>query len=237
MESSTGDPGFWFGALGVLILAGMFIGGYQFAKAIWDSKPIAEIKSVFPAISVTAKGETITKVVQVSKAASKQSCPEPQPEIATLQKKNDDLARELEVSKHSLTDQDVQNIQFVFQAFTQFRKAIGQDAKCLVKATSSADKLDHQMAYSVLQLSHLASNCEVMGPQNFDADPDLEKEAMDGAIPGKIILHASRDQKGAADLYGSLNFVLRVTRSYDIPKGSKDNFVWLQFGQGAHFNN
>jgi len=172
----------------------------------------------------------------------KPNCPtvSPQPlgaNEAALQSKNDELSRELEVRKHSFSGQDFENMRFVFQGFAGFRKAIGPDAHCLVKVTSSADKVDREIAGIIQQLSRLASNCDSSGPGNFDSEPDLEKEALAGSIANTIILHASRGQKGADAIFNDLGFVMHVKRSYDIPKDSKENFVWLQFGAGTHFNN
>lgn len=175
-------------------------------------------------------------------AIGKLNCPTVSPRPlgsseASLQSKNDELSRELEVRKHSFSGQDFENMRFVFQAFAGFRKAIGPDAHCLIKVTSSADKVDREMAGIIQQISRLASNCDSWGPGNFDADPDLEKEALNGSNANTITLHATRGQKGADTLFNDLGFVMHVKRSYDIPKDSKDNFVWLQFGAGTHFNN
>lgn len=37
------EPGTWAGILGVIVVAGVFIGGYEFSLQIWNSRPLGEI--------------------------------------------------------------------------------------------------------------------------------------------------------------------------------------------------
>lgn len=49
--SDESEPGFLAGVFGILIIAGVFIGGYKMATAIWDSKTVETIDSKFAPFS------------------------------------------------------------------------------------------------------------------------------------------------------------------------------------------
>jgi hypothetical protein len=151
----------------------------------------------------------------------------------------DSLKTQLELRQHvmTFTDPAFRSMTMIVRAFSEFRKAIGTDAPCVIKVTSSSDKLDQDTAKTVVQLARVSSLCDATGPANFDADPDAEKDAMDGSTPNMLTIHAVKGQKGIPRIFEL--FTMDVVRSrgsrmsYEIPKGSTENLLWLQFGKGA----
>ncbi len=136
-------------------------------------------------------------------------------------------------------DASVEAGRFIQGAFAGFNKAIGTDSQCLVKITAPNDT--RKMAQDVRQLAATVlaaanSKCRIEGPKSFESDPDNEKEAMTGAESGKIIFHAARGQRGADEFYNSLNFIVNVKRSYEMPKDSPPNTIWLQFGSNLRWH-
>ncbi len=67
--------------------------------------------------------------------------------------------------------------------------------------------------------------------------PDEEREAVTDMVSGVIVFHSRRDDKAAFALFDNLSSLLPLKRSYEIPKGSPENFVWLQFGPNVQWNN
>jgi hypothetical protein len=66
--------------------------------------------------------------------------------------------------------------------------------------------------------------------------PDEERDTVNGMVPEIIVFHARRDDKAANELYVRLGNYLPLKRSFDVPQGSPQNFVWLQFGPRVKWN-
>jgi hypothetical protein len=137
-------------------------------------------------------------------------------------------------------DPSVENVRFVQKGFTDFGRRIDANEACLIKITAPEDSRKMASEYGQLAksvLSAMGSKCQVDGPSNLDVDPETRKLALDGIMPGKIILHAAKNQKGLEDLFGQLSFWTPMVKSFEIPKNSPPNFIWLQFGTGVHWRN
>lgn len=52
-QNEAPAPGNLAGIFGLIVIAGIFTGGYELALILWNAKPIGEIKSEFPLISPT----------------------------------------------------------------------------------------------------------------------------------------------------------------------------------------
>ncbi len=161
---------------------------------------------------------------------------------SALQAVNEDLRRQLEAKQHNFSQQDLENVRNTLMAFKGFKKAITPTSsippvQCLIKVTSPEDSADQDMGRTLAQLAHMASDCDIYGPQTGNANPDITTEAMTGAIDKIVIFHAPRGQQGADALFSGLDFVMNVKRSFEMPKDSKANTIWLQVGTGSHFRN
>lgn len=135
----------------------------------------------------------------------------------------------------------VENMRFVQKGFTEFATKIDATGPCLIKITAPEESRRMASEYGQIVGSVLSaipgSKCHVEGPSNVEADPDARKLALDGMVAGKVILHAARTQRGLDDLFGQLSFWTPMEKSFDVPKNSPPNFVWLQFGPGMHWKN
>lgn len=156
---------------------------------------------------------------------------------------NADLRSKLEKRRHGLdtTDPVFSNTIYLLQAFQIYRHALN-GAPCVIRVTAPPKSLP--MASMVAQFSNSVSGCSTFGPEDFELNPDLEKEAMDGMVPDAIVFHAARGDKAADQLFNNLGNQIRLKRSYHIPSQrnyqspmqGKERFLWLQFGTKTQWN-
>ena len=168
--------------------------------------------------------------------------------VTNLDNENKTLSRELELRKHTLvTNEPVfSNTTALLMAFGTYRHARnGKPCAIMLTAPKSSRS---PLPMVVSGLSNSVSDCTTFGPMNSDIDPDVEKQAMDGMIPNEVVFHADRNSKAADRLFNSLEGLLPVRRSYDmpsaadqthrygIPNPAQTEFIWLQFGTDATWN-
>jgi len=140
-----------------------------------------------------------------------------------------DLASQLDNEKHTLVN--------AFQlegAFVSYRRAIGFSTPCHIKFTAPPESM--QFAITVAGLATQGSQCQPFGPESSDMNPDAEREAMNGMVPGVVVFHIARGDKEATQLFVSLENSMRLKLSYKIPAGSPAHFIWLQFGTNTKWN-
>ncbi len=152
-----------------------------------------------------------------------------------LAKQNTELSAKLERKRHSLdmTDPVFSNTIYLLQAFSIYRHAL-DGSPCQIKVTAPPES--QSMASMVAQFSNSVSSCNTFGPFETRSNPDVEKETMDGMVPGLIIFHAVRNDKAADQLFIALGNQIQLKRSYEIPPGSPKHLVWLQFGTRTKWN-
>jgi hypothetical protein len=157
-------------------------------------------------------------------------------ERQTLLRKNAQLQAELLDRTHNISTQTpaFSNINQVANAFRSWRAAIGPTTPCRVEITAPPDAQDIGMTTG--QLSVIGSNCPTFGPTDWSMDPDDEKKAKVGMVPKTVVIHIAKGVRGDVNLYNELQNVFIVKRSYDVPPGSPENFIWLQFGPGTRWN-
>jgi hypothetical protein len=167
--------------------------------------------------------------------------------IAVLDKANADLTRELEVRKHSMvTNEPVfTNTISLLTAFDIYRHA-DKGKPCVVMITAPTDS--NPMPTVVAQFSNWVSDCTTFGPMDSSVDPDVERRARDGMIPTKVVFHAAQDDKAADRLFNSLEGLIQLKRSYDLPSAAErthlysiptpgqEDLIWLQFGSKVQWN-
>jgi hypothetical protein len=157
-----------------------------------------------------------------------------------LMLRNKEMASKLDKKTHSLdtTDPVFPNTIYLLQAFASYRHALGGvDKPCQVKVTAPPESGSLAMASMVAQLSVAASNCSTFGPMDSSIDPDVDKEAMNGMVPGVIVFHAAKGDRAADQLFSALSNQIQLRRSYDVPTSSSlEHFIWLQFGTGVKWN-
>jgi hypothetical protein len=153
-----------------------------------------------------------------------------------LLRKNEELQAEVFECTHGISTQTpaFSNINELVGAFRSWRAAIGPSVPCRVELTAPPDVKDIAMVTG--QLSVIGSNCPTFGPGDWSIDPDEEKKATTGMVPKTLVIHLAKGVRGDVDLYNALQNVFVVKRSYDVPPGSPQNFVWLQFGTGMRWN-
>ena len=125
----------------------------------------------------------------------------------------------------------------VLRAFASYRRIIGHDAKCRILVTAPKDSTT--IANTFVALAVPGSNCPNGDLQNIGVKPwEVEQEAQKGIVPGKIVLHALPETKGADRLVDDLSSLIQTTRSYEMPRpvDISDNIIWLQFGSGTKWN-
>jgi hypothetical protein len=152
-----------------------------------------------------------------------------------LTKENARLQTELNDRTHSLrlTDPATGTMFQVIRAFGLFRRHIGEQASCLIRITAPNES--QSTALMVAQLAWVGTFCQVFGPVDINRDPGAEKEAISGMQHDLVVFHMAKGQHADA-LYADLGTLLRLKRSYEVPKGSPDNFLWLQFGTGRQWS-
>ncbi len=162
-------------------------------------------------------------------------------EKSSIAAQNEILMKSVQSRRHGLdtTEPVFANTIYLLQAFRMYRVALGHDAKCTIYVTAPPDSLP--TASMVAQFSIATSNCATAGPHGGDLTPTLEKEVLEGSVPGMVIVHAAEGDKTAHVLVNQLTHVFRVKRGYkSIPKGRisetyPPNRIWLQFGVNTRF--
>lgn len=157
-------------------------------------------------------------------------------QLAAIERENDKLRSELHERTHNLSTQTpaFSNISGLANAFRGWRATIGSSAPCRVEITAPPDARD--IALAVGQLSVIGSNCPTFGPSSWDTDPDEETKAKTGMVPKTVVVHIARGVRGDVNLFNDLQSLFVVKRSYEVPAGSPENLVWLQFGPGTVWN-
>lgn len=115
----------------------------------------------------------------------------------------------------------VENMRFIQKGFTEFTKDINATLPCLVKITAPEDSRIMASEYGQIVssvLTAIPTKCRVEGPNNLDVNPEDRRLALDGIVPGKVIFHAARTQKGIDGLFGQLSFWTPMVKSFDIPR-------------------
>lgn len=235
------EPSAGAGIFGLLIVIGLVVGGYEMIAEMWKARPVEDINVVFTTKDHPGTDAEISRLhgelekkrkpdVRVAGDAGRS-----QPPQQANQPSQSPLPPTTPTSDPSL--ESTNNTQ---KAFIKLNKAIGNDPNCLIRITALDDTRKMASDFRTIVASALTaanSKCKVEGPYSFDYNPDMEKEAKDGAIPGRILFHAARNQTWADNFFGALDFVVPVKRSFDVPKGSPPAFVWLQFGSGLKWRN
>lgn len=159
-------------------------------------------------------------------------------EHQSLTTANGEMGREIHKDKYFLSSNtpaysDMVRLLRAFQVYR--RDAIGRP--CAVVITAPPDSLP--LAQAVAEISITVSNCPTYGPDP-QGNPDLDEETLTGMIPGKILIHAPRNDKFADQLQRTLQDVLPVERSYKPLPNKFENYqgqgkmgesvLWLQFG-------
>jgi len=160
-------------------------------------------------------------------------------EKAQAAQRVDELHRELEHRRHTIVTSDpvFPNIIYLLQAFRMYRVALGHDTRCTVYITAPPDSAE--TASMVQQFSIATSNCATF--MTGTDTPTLEREALDGTVPGFITLNAPEGSRTADALFAALTPHFRTRRGYRaIPQGRlaevQQEYVWLQFGNGVRFD-
>jgi hypothetical protein len=145
---------------------------------------------------------------------------------------------QLQNKRHNIDTSDpvFLNLVYMLQAFRTYRAAMGgfNKVSCGIRFTSPSDS--GPLASTIAQTSIQITNCSTFGPMDARDNPDEERDTTAGMIPETVIFHARRDDKAAVLLYDNLASLLQLKRSYVVPAGSPDNFIWLQFGSGVKWN-
>lgn len=130
-------------------------------------------------------------------------------------------------------DNEFVSISQVLGAFHELQGGgIGPGADvCRITITAPPDTLDVAKG-----INHLAAwdGCLVSPPEVSDSrlDPDAASKAAKGAVTNMVVIHAARENSKAAGFTTNIGNVLDVTRSYDMPKDSSPDLIWMQFGSG-----
>jgi hypothetical protein len=148
------------------------------------------------------------------------------------------LQSQLQTAKNNLDVHSAaaNNLMYLMQAFRGYRGMIGgfKPLSCQLRVTAPSDS--GSIPSTVAAFSIQATNCPTFGPMDTNGSPDEERDTVTGMIPEVIVFHSRRDDRAAFNLYDNLSNLLPLKRSYEIPKGSPENFIWLQFGPGVQWN-
>jgi hypothetical protein len=159
-----------------------------------------------------------------------------------LLRTQEELKKELDLRKNTISTSDAvfPNIIYLLQAFDVYRH-YRKGAPCVLYITATTK--DSGISSAVAQFSNSVSDCFTFGPLPA-GNPDIEKMASDRAVTGKIVFHASKTDIAANQLFDRLSNLLPLTRSFDLPKQTKELYalppsvknerlVWLQFGDNV----
>ena len=75
-----------------------------------------------------------------------------------------------------------------------------------------------------------------LSPEIGNANPEQEAETTKGMLSGLVILHMPKGFQNEVAIEDALSSLLRIKRSYDLPPGSPQHMIWLQFGTGKQWN-
>jgi hypothetical protein len=158
-------------------------------------------------------------------------------QAATLADSNSKLETKLRDRTNILEKRDVafDNMVGIFGAFLLFRQSIGADAPCQINLTAPQESQTMASTISVL-VWIAASRCHVLGPWPLNT-PEFEYEATHGMAKDAVVLHMPKGFKNEVAIYDAIGARLRLKRSYEMPLGSPENTIWLQFGTGKQWNN
>lgn len=149
------------------------------------------------------------------------------------------LNAKLEISQNNLnvSTSSFQNGIGLLRAFMSYRRSIGPNAACRILVTAPEDRAE--LVELVTALSVVGSNCPNGDLQNVGVKPeDVDKESLNGMVPGTVVLHALPETKGADRLVDDLGNFIQTRRSYKMPSSvmRSQNIIWLQFGAGTKWN-
>jgi hypothetical protein len=148
------------------------------------------------------------------------------------------LQEQLEMRENNLDVHSpaANNLMYMLQAFRGYRGMIGgfKPTSCHIRVTAPSNAGPIPSAISGFSIQ--VTNCETYGPMPVGDSPDEERDTLTGMIPGVIVFHSRRGDKAAFALFDNLSNLLPLKRSFDVPKGSPDDFIWLQFGSDVHWN-
>lgn len=149
-----------------------------------------------------------------------------------------ELTKQLDAARENLDVRSpaANNLMYMLQAFRSYRGMLGgyKPISCLIRLTAPSDS--GPIPSAVAQFSIQVTNCQTFGPMSTSDNPDEERDTVTGMVAGVIVFHSRRDDKAAFALFDNLSNLLPVQRSYEVPKGSPENFVWLQFGSNVQWN-
>jgi hypothetical protein len=149
-----------------------------------------------------------------------------------------ELTKQLNAARDNLDVRSpaANNLMYMLQAFRSYRGMLGgyKPISCLVRLTAPPDS--GPIPSTLSQFSIQVTNCTTFGPMLTGQSPDEERDALTGMVPGVIVFHSRRDDKAAFALFDNLSSLLPLKRSYEVPKGSPENFIWLQFGSDVQWN-
>ena len=148
------------------------------------------------------------------------------------------LQSQLTVAQNNLSVSSpaANNLMYTLQAFREYRGAMGgfNPISCQIRLTAPAD--GSEIASTIAQFSIQVTNCNTFGPFPTSDNPDEERDTVTGMIPEVIVFHSHKNDKAAFTLYDNLSNLLPLKRSYEVPLGSPENYVWLQFGTNVKWN-
>jgi hypothetical protein len=157
----------------------------------------------------------------------------------SLSKQVQELTKQLNAARDNLDIHSpaANNLMYMLQAFRSYRGMLGgyKPISCLIRLTAPPNS--GPIPSTVSQFSIQVTNCPTFGAMPTSNNPDEERDAVTGMVSGVIVFHSRRDDKAAFALFDNLSSLLPLKRSYEIPKGSPENFVWLQFGPNVQWNN
>lgn len=75
--------------------------------------------------------------------------------------------------------------------------------------------------------------CRVDYRRSDDLQPEIEQEALEGAVDNAIVIHAPKGDQRAEWFIARMNFLVHVERKYDLyHDGQADQAIWVQIGHG-----
>lgn len=233
-------PGSWvaiFLAAMVVLIAGCCFGTYKYwLHTSRRIDPNISAKTPVNIVPFTPPPAPSPKVTHLGKAK-----PSALPLSSVPQPATNEGHGTVESPENSLAyiPPSVDNMRDMIRAFNAFKLALGPNTPVLIKLTATQDTMQmarDMSAFATDDGSKIPCKFRVEGPDSLDY-PTPEKEAMDGMIPGKLVVHMATDLKGADGLFESLKFRIKAKWKDDPPKSDKENIVWLQFGTGLRWNN
>lgn len=115
----------------------------------------------------------------------------------------------------------------------QMAPGLGPPGKeCSVRITAPKENYE---VWNVLRNLAYVARCHVDGQRSDDLKPEIEAEALEGAIKDAVIVHAPNDVRYTnASIF--LGRFLKVKRKYDMwNEGKPDQEIWIQIGPGIPY--